>query len=154
MESQDTSLRNATGMDIGLEPQREIVVIYLVVFLGAGLGGVFRLGVSELVARLFGFDFPLGTLIVNVTGAFIMGLLTEYFAFRGGLSQELRLFLTTGILGGFTTFSTFALESVLLWERGQWMPSVAYVALSVLLSIGALIAGLVIVRLIVQVQTV
>jgi len=70
------------------------------------------------------------------------------------VSQEFRLFLTTGILGGFTTFSTFALESVALWERGQWMPSVAYVALSVFLSIGALIAGLAIVRLIIPGQTV
>lgn len=128
-------------------------MIYLVVFLGAGLGGACRLGVNELAARLVGLDFPFGTLVINVVGAFIMGLLTEYLAFRGGVSQELRLFLTTGILGGFTTFSTFALESVMLWERGQWIPSVAYVALSVFLSIGALIAGLAIVRLIIQAQT-
>lgn len=128
-------------------------MIYLVVFLGAGLGGACRLGISELAARLFGLGFPVGTLVVNVVGAFIMGLLTEYFAARGGVSQEMRLFLTTGILGGFTTFSTFALESVMLWERGQWIPSVAYVALSVFLSIGALIAGLAIVRLIIQAQT-
>ncbi|MBN8949221.1 fluoride efflux transporter CrcB [Rhizobium sp. 60-20] len=129
-------------------------MLYLVVFLGAGLGGAFRLGVNELAARLLGIEFPFGTLIINVLGAFIMGLLTEYFAFRGGMSQEVRLFLTTGVLGGFTTFSTFALESVMLWERGQWGPSIAYVALSVFLSIGALIAGLAIVRLIIQAQTV
>ncbi|SCB10799.1 fluoride efflux transporter CrcB [Rhizobium hainanense] len=128
-------------------------MLYLVVFLGAGLGGAFRLGINELAARLLGIEFPFGTLIINVLGAFIMGLLTEYFTFRGGMSQEVRLFLTTGVLGGFTTFSTFALESVTLWERGQWMPSVAYVALSVSLSIGALIAGLAIVRLIIQAQT-
>lgn len=128
-------------------------MIYLVVFLGAGLGGACRLGVNELAARLVGLVFPFGTLVINVVGAFIMGVLTEYLAFRGGVSQELRLFLTTGILGGFTTFSTFALESVMLWERGQWIPSAAYVALSVFLSIGALIAGLAIVRLIIQAQT-
>ncbi|MGY5800469.1 fluoride efflux transporter CrcB [Rhizobium sp. LEGMi12c] len=128
-------------------------MLYLVVFLGAGLGGAFRLGINELAARLLGIEFPFGTLIINVLGAFIMGLLTEYFTFRGGMSQEVRLFLTTGVLGGFTTFSTFALESVTLWERGQWMPSVVYVALSVFLSIGALIAGLAIVRLIIQAQT-
>ncbi|NRP86428.1 putative fluoride ion transporter CrcB [Ensifer adhaerens] len=129
-------------------------MIYLVVFLGAGLGGAFRLGVNELAARLFGGEFPFGTLIINVVGAFIMGVLTEYFAFRGGVSQELRLFLTTGILGGFTTFSTFALESVVLWERGQWIPFVAYVGLSVFLSLGALIAGFAVVRLIIQAQTI
>lgn len=129
-------------------------MIYLVVFFGAGLGGAGRLGINEIAARLLGADFPFGTLIVNVVGAFFMGALTEYFAFRGGVSQELRLFLTTGILGGFTTFSTFALESVVLWERGEWLPSVAYVALSIFLSIAALIAGLAIVRLIISGQTV
>ncbi|AYG68263.1 MULTISPECIES: fluoride efflux transporter CrcB [unclassified Rhizobium] len=129
-------------------------MLYLVVFLGAGLGGAFRLGINEIVARLLGAEFPFGTLIINVVGPFVMGLLTEYFALRGGVSQEGRLFLTTGVLGGFTTFSTFALESVMLWERGQWIPSAAYVALSVFLSIGALMAGLAIVRLIIQAQTV
>jgi CrcB protein len=128
-------------------------VIYLIVFLGAGLGGAFRLGINELVARLLGVEFPFGTLIINILGAFIMGLLTEYFAFRGGMSQEMRLFLTTGVLGGFTTFSTFALESVALWQRGQWTPAIAYVGLSVFLSIGALMGGLAIVRLIIQAQT-
>jgi len=137
-----------------MQGRLEVVVLYLVVYLGARLGGSFRLGVHELAARLLGIEFPFGTLIINVLGAFIMGLLTEYFAFRGGMSQEVRLFLTTGVLGGFTTFSTFALESVMLWERGQWGPSIAYVALSVFLSIGALIAGLAIVRLIIQAQTV
>nr|WP_210294802.1 fluoride efflux transporter CrcB [Rhizobium sp. BK491] len=131
----------------------EVVVLYLIVFLGAGLGGAFRLGINELAARLLGIEFPVGTLIINVLGAFIMGLLTEYFAFRGGMSQEMRLFLTTGLLGGFTTFSTFALESVVLWERGQWMSAIAYIGLSVFLSIGALMAGLAIVRLIIQAQT-
>ncbi len=129
-------------------------MLYLVVFLGAGLGGAFRLALNEVAARLLGIEFPFGTLIVNVLGAFAMGLLTEYFAFRGGMPQEVRLFLTTGVLGGFTTFSTFALESVTLWERGQWMPAIAYVALSVFLSIAALVAGLAVVRLIIQVQTV
>ena len=129
-------------------------MIYLFVFLGAGLGGTFRLGVNVLGARFFGVEFPFGTLIINVLGAFIMGLLTEYFVFRGGVSQELRLFLTTGILGGFTTFSTFALESVVLWQRSQWMSSMAYVGLSVFLSIAALIAGLSVVRLIIYAQTI
>ncbi len=137
-----------------MQGRLEVVVLYLVVFLGAGLGGAFRLGINELAARLLGIEFPFGTLIVNVLGAFIMGLLTEYFAFRGGMSQEMRLFLTTGLLGGFTTFSTFALESVMLWERGQQIPAIAYIALSVFLSIAALMGGLAIARLIIQAQTV
>ncbi len=137
-----------------MQGRLEVVVLYLVVFLGAGLGGAFRLGINELAARLLGIEFPFGTLIINVLGAFIMGLLTEYFAFRGGMSQEMRLFLTTGLLGGFTTFSTFALESVMLWERGQQIPAIAYIALSVFLSIAALMGGLAIVRLIIQAQTV
>lgn len=126
---------------------------YLIVFLGAGLGGAFRLGVNQATIRLFGLGFPFGTLAVNVVGSLIMGLLTEYFVLRSGLSQEFRLFLTTGILGGFTTFSTFSLDAVALWERGQWAISLIYVALSVALSLGALVAGLMIIRLLAQSQT-
>ncbi|MBB4566169.1 fluoride efflux transporter CrcB [Rhizobium leucaenae] len=126
---------------------------YLIVFLGAGLGGAFRLGVNQVTMRLFGLGFPYGTLTVNIVGSLIMGLLTEYFVLRSGLSQELRLFLTTGVLGGFTTFSTFSLDTVALWERGQWATSVIYVVLSVVLSLAALIAGLMIIRLVGQGQT-
>ncbi|MGY5808102.1 fluoride efflux transporter CrcB [Rhizobium sp. LEGMi198b] len=126
---------------------------YLIVFLGAGLGGAFRLGVNQATIRLFGLGFPFGTLAVNVVGSLIMGLLTEYFILRSGLSQEFRLFLTTGILGGFTTFSTFSLDAVALWDRGQWATSLIYVTLSVALSLGALVAGLMIIRLLAQSQT-
>ncbi|AYG60080.1 fluoride efflux transporter CrcB [Rhizobium jaguaris] len=126
---------------------------YLIVFLGAGLGGAFRLGVNQAAARLLGLAFPFGTLAVNTVGSLIMGLLTEYFVLRSGLSQELRLFLTTGILGGFTTFSTFSLDAVALWERGQWVASLIYVALSLFLSLAALVVGLTIIRLLAQGQT-
>ncbi|MBB5577754.1 MULTISPECIES: fluoride efflux transporter CrcB [Rhizobium] len=126
---------------------------YLIVFLGAGLGGAFRLGVNQASIRLFGLGFPYGTLVVNVVGSLIMGLLTEYFVLRSGLSQELRLFLTTGILGGFTTFSTFSLDAIALWERGQWASSLIYIMFSVFLSLAALVAGLMIIRLLGQSQT-
>ena len=86
---------------------------YLVVFLGAGVGGVLRHGTNLAAARLFGTGVPAGTFIVNVLGSFIMGLFAGYFAFRTGVNQHLRLFLTTGILGGFTTFSTFSLDAAL-----------------------------------------
>lgn len=119
---------------------------YLIVFLGAGVGGALRHGVNVAAARLFGLDFPSGTLIVNVAGCFAMGLIAEYFALKAGLPQHWRLFLTTGILGGFTTFSAFSLDAALLYERGQTGLATVYVLASVLLSIGALFAGLAVIR--------
>jgi CrcB protein len=121
---------------------------YLLVFLGAGIGGALRHGVNVGCARMCGTAFPWGTLTVNVLGSFIMGVLAAWLAFKAGegWSQPLRLFLTTGILGGFTTFSAFSLDAVLIWERGQVGLAVAYVAASVLLSIAGLVAGLGLVR--------
>jgi fluoride exporter len=115
---------------------------YLVVFLGAGIGGALRHGVNLAASRLFGFGFPFGTLIVNVAGSFMMGVLAGYFAFRMGIPQHLRLFLTTGILGGFTTFSAFSLDAALLIERHAYWLSTAYVVGSVVASLLALFAGL------------
>ena len=117
-------------------------MLYLIVFLGAGIGGALRHGVNVAAARLFGYDLPFGTLIVNIVGSFLMGLLAGYFAFRPGVSQHVRLFLTTGILGGFTTFSAFSLDAVLVWERGQLGLAATYVVASVVLSIAGLVAGL------------
>jgi CrcB protein len=121
---------------------------YLLVFFGAGIGGALRHGVNVGCARMCGTAFPWGTLTVNVLGSFIMGVLAAWLAFKvgEGWSQPLRLFLTTGILGGFTTFSAFSLDAVLIWERGQVGLAVAYVAASVLLSIAGLVAGLGLVR--------
>jgi CrcB protein len=93
---------------------------YLIVFLGAGLGGALRHGINQLVARLVATDFPLATLLINVSGSFAMGLLAGWLAFRGDAPQHWRLFLATGVLGGYTTFSAFSLDAVLLWERGAW----------------------------------
>lgn len=115
---------------------------YIIVFLGAGLGGALRHGVNVAAARLFGYGFPLGTLIVNVAGSFLMGVLAGYFAFRPGLSQHMRLFLTTGILGGFTTFSAFSLDAALLIERHSYALAAGYVVGSVGVSIAALFLGL------------
>ena len=119
---------------------------YLFVFLGAGIGGALRHAVNFAAARLFGVGFPWGTLTVNVVGGFAMGMLVEWLALRAGWTQHLRLFVTTGILGGFTTFSAFSLDAVLLWERGQPSLALTYVALSVALSIAGLIGGLVMIR--------
>src|SRR6476659_2242341 len=95
-------------------------MLYLIVFLGAGIGGALRHGVNVGAARWFGYAFPFGTLIVNVVGSFVIGLFAGYFAFRPGISQHMRLFLTTGLLGGFTTFSAFSLDAALLVERHSY----------------------------------
>jgi CrcB protein len=119
---------------------------FLIVFLGGGLGAALRHGVNLLSARLLGTGFNYATLFENVSGSLVMGLLVGYFAFAGGASQHWRLFLTTGILGGYTTFSAFSLDSVLLYERGEIALAALYVVLSVVLSIAGLLAGLMLVR--------
>ena len=119
---------------------------YLIVFLGAGIGGAGRHGVNVLAARLVGTAFPAGTLVINVLGCLLMGLIAGFFAFRGHLPQEVRLFLTTGILGGFTTFSAFSLDAVQMMSRGAWGAVAAYVLGSVVASIAALYLGMMIGR--------
>ena len=119
---------------------------YLIVFLGAGIGGALRHGVNVGAARLWGFGFPYGTLVVNVLGSFLMGLLAGYFAFRPGIAQHARLFLTTGILGGFTTFSAFSLDTALLVERHAYGLAAGYAVGSVAASISALFLGLAVFR--------
>ena len=121
-------------------------MLYLIVFLGAGLGGALRHGVNVAATRLFGFSFPYGTLIVNVVGSFAMGLLAGYFAYRPGIPQHMRLFLTTGILGGFTTFSTFSLDAALLVERHAFGLAAGYVVGSVTAGLAALFLGLAVFR--------
>lgn len=119
---------------------------YLIVFLGAGLGGAARHGVNGLVQRLFAGVFPLHTMIINVLGSFLMGMIAEYFALKAQLPAGGRLFLTTGILGGFTTFSAFSLDAALLYERGDMTGAAFYVLGSVILSIAGLFAGLALIR--------
>lgn len=120
----------------------------IVVFLGAGTGGVIRHLVNLTVPKLLGAGFPSATLFINITGSLLMGLIAGYLAFKDGefWSQTLRLFLTTGILGGYTTFSTFSLDFAALMERGDILLALAYVAASVVLSLFAVFAGLAIVR--------
>jgi len=117
-------------------------VAYFIVFVGAGFGGALRHFMNMFVSHWGGASHA-GTAIVNVSGSFAMGLLAGTFALRGHLPQEVRLFLSTGLLGGYTTFSTFSLDAVLLYERGQRIVALAYVAISVGLSIVALALTLV-----------
>jgi CrcB protein len=119
---------------------------YLIVFIGGGIGAALRHGFNVGFARLLGTAFPYATLFENVSGSVTMGLLAATFAFRGEIPQHVRLFLTTGILGGYTTFSTFSLDTALLYERGELGLSALYILLSVALSVGGLFAGLALVR--------
>lgn len=114
---------------------------FLIVFLGAGIGGALRHGVNVSVTRWLG-TFPVATMIVNILGSFAMGLAAGYFLARPGLSQETRLFLTTGLLGGFTTFSAFSLDTVALMEKQAYWAAAAYVLGSVIAAIIAFMLGL------------
>lgn len=121
---------------------------FFLVFLGAGLGGAARHAVNLGCARWCGVEFPWGTLTVNIVGSFAMGALVGWLAFKAGegWSQHARLFLATGVLGGFTTFSAFSLDAMLLWERGQALTAATYVGASVVFSILALAGALAMVR--------
>ncbi|MGN6377024.1 MAG: fluoride efflux transporter CrcB [Sphingomonas sp.] len=119
---------------------------FLVVFAGAGLGGACRHGVGVLCMKAFGPGFPAGTLTVNVLGSLLMGVLAGLFALKMQSSQELRLFLTTGFLGGFTTFSTFSLDTVTLFERGRVWLAAGYVLTSLAAGFGGLALALLVMR--------
>ena len=119
---------------------------YVLVFLGGGLGAMLRHGLNVATSRWLGIAFPWSTFFINVTGSLVMGLIAGWFALKADASQGARLFLTTGILGGYTTFSAFSLDAALLYERGEFGLSAFYVIGSVVLSIGGLFAGLWLVR--------
>ncbi len=119
---------------------------YALVFLGGGIGAALRHGVNRASLAVLGPSFPFGTMIVNVAGSLAMGFLATLFLMKGGSSQSLRLFLTTGILGGFTTFSAFSLDAALLWEKAEWWTLSVYVIGSVVVSIAALFGGMALAR--------
>jgi len=119
---------------------------FLLVVIGGGIGAGARHLVNLTTMRLMGVGFPWGTLVVNITGCFIMGAFIEVLARRVGGSNELRLFVATGILGGYTTFSSFSLDFAALWERGAAVSAMGYVLASVLGSILALFAAFWLVR--------
>ena len=121
----------------------------LLVAAGGALGSVLRYLVGLWTLRSFGPSFPWGTLTVNVTGSFLIGVFAEVIARKFGASAEMRVFLITGILGGYTTFSAFSLDAITLLERGEPVTALIYVASSVLLSALAVFAGLALMRAIV-----
>lgn len=116
---------------------------YFLVALGGALGASGRHGLSVLTLRWFGPGFPMGTLLANIIGSALMGLLIGWLAFRGADNmQSLRLFIGVGILGGFTTFSAFSLDSFLMLEKKNYAAFAGYVSASVLVSLAALALGL------------
>nr|WP_210258203.1 fluoride efflux transporter CrcB [Rhizobium sp. 57MFTsu3.2] len=105
-----------------------------------------RYAVGMLSIRVFGTNFPYGTLGINVLGSAFMGIVVGVFTTSNLTSQDAKLFLTTGVIGGFTTFSTFSLDAAVLWERGQQLAAAAYVVASVIVSLMALILTMMVVR--------
>jgi CrcB protein len=114
----------------------------LLVAAGGAIGSGLRHLVNVMAGRVLGTAFPWGTFAVNLVGCFLMGVFIEVLARRLGGSQELRLFVATGILGGFTTFSAFSLDFATLYQRGAMFEAFAYVAGSVLLSLAGVFLGL------------
>ena len=114
----------------------------LSIAIGGALGAVARFGVVRASAHLFGASFPIGTLFVNVVGSFLMGVLIIVLTARLNLSSPMRDMILVGGLGSFTTFSTFSLDVVNLFERGAQLTAFGYIAASVIFSIGALLLGM------------
>ena len=119
----------------------------LAIAAGGALGSVLRHFLNNAVGGAAGTNFPWGIFIINILGSFVMGALISFFALVWEPSQSMRAFLTVGILGGFTTFSTFSADSILLLERGAFGASAFYVFGSVGFALAALYGGMVIVRM-------
>lgn len=116
------------------------------VALGGSIGSVLRYLCMIMASKIWGTNFPYGTLLVNVIGGLVTGILIEYMALQWSTSQEIRAFLIVGVMGGYTTFSAFSMDVVLMLERGEIFQVFLYVTGSVLLSVLALMAGLNLVR--------
>ena len=114
----------------------------LLVAIGGATGSVLRHLIGHWSIRHFGPAFPWGTMILNVVGSLLIGLLTEFIARKLNASAEVRLLLVTGFLGGFTTFSAFSLDALVLFERGETTIGVVYVVVSVVASLAAVMGGL------------
>lgn len=124
------------------------MIAWISVAAGGAVGATLRHGLHQIMLHAVGAGFPWATLAVNVAGSLVMGLLAGAFAQFWDASPSLRLFLTVGVLGGFTTFSAFSLDSILLIQKGQMVEAVFYITASVFLSLGGLFAGLMLMRMI------
>ncbi len=117
------------------------------VFLGGGIGATARYGLQGVVYKLTGTVFPYGTLVVNVLGSFIIGFLLTFFEERFIVNPSLRVFLTIGILGGFTTFSSFSYETMALLRDGSYLLGTANILGSIVMCLGATWVGMIIGKL-------
>jgi CrcB protein len=118
----------------------------LYVALGSAIGGVSRYLLGGLVQRMLDTTFPAGTLLVNVTGSFLLGAIIRYALETPSLTPEVRAFLTIGVCGGYTTFSTFSYETMALLEDGEWARAGVYITASVILSLIATFTGFALAR--------
>ncbi len=126
------------------------IPIFVYVAAGGAVGAVGRYGVDRLTGMLIGHGFPYSTLIVNIVGSFVLGIVIETSALAWSPSPELRAMIVIGMLGAFTTFSAFSLDAVTLITRGETIPAVLYVAASVFASIAALWAGMAMTRAVIS----
>ncbi|MDF3055081.1 MAG: crcB 2 [Gammaproteobacteria bacterium] len=120
----------------------------LLIFFGCGIGGLFRYWISNIAYLILGRSFPFGTLIVNVSGSFLAGLLLTLVLERyDGAGPQLRAFLLIGFLGGYTTFSSFSVETVALIETGKWLSACMNIFLSTTLCVSVAWLGIVLGRI-------
>jgi len=119
----------------------------IAVFLGGGLGAAARHYLNTWIMNLWHHDFPLGILLINIFGSFLMGALVGLFANVWDTPQSARAFMVVGVLGGFTTFSSFSLDTMTLVERGEYIQAVVYILASVGISLAALMFGMWLVRI-------
>ena len=140
-EQRTRPIGNACGLRY-----RDGMIQALLVAVGGAIGSVLRYYVGQWSLRLMGPNFPWGTLVVNVVGCFVIGVFAELIARRFNASEELRLLLITGFLGGFTTFSAFSLDAMSLIERGAIASAAVYMVASVGLSMAAVFTGLAVMR--------
>tara|TARA_Y100000816_G_scaffold19291_1_gene12566 strand:+ start:173 stop:547 length:375 start_codon:yes stop_codon:yes gene_type:complete len=122
------------------------MAILLSIFLGGGFGALLRFLISEQINRLFLNSFPFGTIVVNVLGAFLIGLAVSYFSGKVNFSQNMKMFLIIGFLGGFTTFSTFNLDFYQLFSNGEIVASLLYLFATFILTVIAFYLGLSLVK--------
>lgn len=124
--------------------------MFVYVAAGGAVGAVGRYGVERLTGMWLGHGFPYSTLIVNIVGSFVLGIVIETSALAWSPSPELRAMIVIGMLGAFTTFSAFSLDTVTMITRGETIPAALYVAASVFASIGALWAGMAMTRAVIS----